>query len=296
MIMKGALVIIFGLIAFFGVERLCHKATDGFAINKIAYPLDEELLSHDEPYSVEQKIVVDVLKTQTFRYLASGAQMYAFTSDDGKHTLKLFKFQHMRIPPWFKHIPLPDKLNGYRQKKLARKRKVIQDIFNSFNIAYHDLKEDSGLLYLHLRKTTKLDGQCKIVDKTGNSFHIDLDTTYFVIQRKAKLAYDKIDHWMRSGRIDKARDGIKSLVRLVAKRCKKGIFDKDPDFKTNFGFVGNQATQIDLGRFSKEPRQSDPQIFSQELTRITKDFRTWLEHNHDALVEVLDEEVEKALH
>ena len=293
--MKKMLLILFLVAGFFALERLCHKATDGFALNKVIYPLKEELAEKLEPFSVEHKHAKDILTNRSFRYLASGAQCYAFVSDDQKYILKLFKFQHMRIPPWSQHLPLPSFLDSYRQAKLAKKRQIISDLFDSFQLASRYLKEETGILFLHLRKTSDFESQMTIIDKIGKQHRLDIDQTYFVLQMRADLAYDKINDWMKKGKIAKARAGIRSLVNLAATRCEKGIFDKDPDFRTNFGFVNGKATQIDIGRFSKKRIACDKTICQPEIIRITRAFRQWLRKNHEALVDVLDEEVNKIM-
>ncbi len=280
---------------FLLVERLCHKATDGFALNKTIYPLTEELADELEPFSVKHKHAKDILTNHSFHYLASGAQCYAFDSDDHKYILKLFKFQHMRIPPWIKYLPLPTSLERYRTAKLARKRQVIAELFGSFQLASRYLKEETGILFLHLRKTSDFQAQLTIFDKIGKQHKLNIDTTYFVLQLRADLAYDKINEWMKKGKISKARDGIRSLVALAATRCEKGLFDKDPDFRTNFGFVKGRATQIDIGRFSKRRHHCKKSICQPEIIRITREFRKWLQEHHEALVEVLDEEVNKVM-
>lgn len=288
------LFILFLLIGgFFAVERLCHRATDGFALNKILYPLDMEFVENKEPLSVEHQFALNVLCSETFYYLGSGAQVYAFCNKDKQYVLKLFKFQHMRIPPIVKALPLTKKLNQMRAEKIDFKKSIIENVFNSFTIAYNHLKEETGLMFIHLNRTNNIKGSVRISDRIKNEYELDLNNTYFVLQRYATLAYDQIDLWMDQKEISKARNGIRSLVKLAAKRCQKGILDKDPDFSTNFGFIDGKAKQIDIGRFSQNFDECKPDIYGPEMIRITRPFRNWLETHHEALVEVLDEEVEK---
>jgi len=293
--MKRFLFLTLFVAGFLGTERLCHKATDGFALNKITYSLVDELVEEAVLFSVEQKLAKDILTEEKFHYLASGAQCYAFVSENKKYVVKFFKFQHMRIPPWLKYIPLPAPLNAYRNAKLEKKRQSIQELFNSFKLADRYLKEETGILFLHLCQSSYFDGKMTIYDKIGGCHKLDLDSTYFVLQTRADLAYRKINEWMKKGKISKARDGIRSLVAVAMQRCEKGIYDKDPDFKTNFGFVNDRATQIDIGRFSKKTMACDPAICGPEIIRITKELRSWLKTHHEELVEILDDEIKKAI-
>ncbi|MCB1117293.1 MAG: hypothetical protein KDK50_01785 [Chlamydiia bacterium] len=288
------LFIVFLLVSgFLAIERLCHKATDGFALNRIAYPLDVEVVENKKPLSVEHQFALNVLRSEKFYYLGSGAQVYAFCTKDKQYVLKLFKFHHMRIPPLVNMLPLTKGLEKIRNEKIDFKKNIIEDIFNSFTIAYNHLKEETALLLVHLNRTNHMNGSVRIVDRIKNEYDLDLDTTYFVLQHYAVLAYDQIDIWMEEKEITKARNGIRSLVKLAAKRCQKGIMDKDPDFSTNFGFINGKAKQIDIGRFAHNINECKADIYGPEMIRITRPFRNWLEAHHEALVEVLDEEVER---
>ena len=98
---------------------------------------------------------------------------------------------------------------------------------------------------------------------------------------------------MHFGNISKARSGIKSLVKLAFKRCQKGVFDLHPSFKNSFGFVNGKAKQIVINHYSQNTREIDPEVYGPEIIHMTRPFRNWLEKYHEALVEVLDEEVKK---
>jgi hypothetical protein len=51
-----------------------------------------------------------------------------------------------------------------------------------------------------------------------------------------------------------------------------GIFDKDPDLNTNFGFIGTRAIQIDFGRY----KATQPHLDLQAILRITDHLHQWL--------------------
>lgn len=293
MFMKFIAGLIYCSIGFLCLERLCHKATDGFARNKIICPIEYQMEDGDAQPSIESQAAYHILTSQPFYYFNSGAQSYTFLSEDRNYVVKFFKFQHMRIPPWMNYIPLPEDIDTYRQHKINKKKQLTRDVFNSFSIAYHKLRDETGLVYLHLGNTHFMDGTMRCYDKIGVRHDLDLDTTYYVVQRRADLAYSQINYWMQYGRISEARAGIRSLVELSLNRCLKGIYDKDPDFSTNFGFVDGKAVQIDIGRFSENKGQSDPAVYKHALIHITHAFREWLKKHHDVLVEVLDEEIER---
>ncbi len=281
--MKRLVKIFLFAILFFWVERLCHRATDGFALVNVYAPTGDNAKWHrtDTP---DPKLL-----NQTYRYLDSGSQSYVFVSDDGKTILKLFKFQHMRTPLWLDFLPSKGKLG----KKRCKKRKTLEKTFNSYSLAYDQLKEETGLHYIHLDKTDHLHQKLTITDKIGRHHTLDLDKIEFILQKRGTLAYNSITQWVERGEIHKARLGIRNLLQLAVHRCHLGIFDKDPDFSTNFGFIKETPFQIDFGRLSPSEVEKEPTTYAPEMIRITRDFEEWISENHPDLLNSFRKELDE---
>ena len=273
------------------VAKFCHHATDGFALVNVFSPKGDNR-KWDIPLSAEIKTEIDPILNNHFTYLCCGSQSYVFLSDDGKTVLKLFKFQHLRIPPWLEFIPLPKKIHSFREEKKRKKRDLLERTFDSFQIAYTLFKEETGLIFIHLNKTNTLKKQITIRDKIGRNHTLDLDQVEFILQKRGSTTYQTIDKWVQEDQIDKAKEGIHGILHLALKRCKKGIFDKDPDFKTNFGFVNEMPLQIDFGRFSLDPNEKNPEVYIPEMIRITSLFRDWIEKNHPNLLNFFNTELD----
>ncbi|NGX51104.1 MAG: hypothetical protein K1060chlam2_00961 [Chlamydiae bacterium] len=277
--MRLLLKIIFIALALFSVERLCHRATDGFAmVNVFPPPGDNSSWQRTESLA---------LTSNTFTYYASGSQCYVFLSEDGKSVLKLFKFQHMRTPPWLNTLPL----SGLLRAKRAKKRQILERTFNSLSLAYDLFREESALIFLHLDRTTHLKSQVTLIDKIGKRHSLDLDSLPFLIQKKGELAYTSFDRWMERGEVEKVKRGIRELLTLALSRCKAGIFDKDPDFSTNFGFIDTTPFQIDFGRFTLDQSEKEPRVHRPEMVRITRNFHRWIEKNHPDLLDYFEKEL-----
>ncbi len=268
---------------FFGVERLCHKATDGFAMVNVYAPPGNNSQWHREETPDK------ALLNQTYHYLGCGSQSYVFVSEDGKTVLKLFKFQHMRTPPWLDFLPS----KGILGEKRLKKRKVLEKTFNSYAIAYNLLKKETALLYIHLDKTNHLKQTLTIIDKIGKSHTLDLDRIEFILQKRGILAYEAINNWMKQGERQKAQSGIQNLLRLSVHRCQMGIFDKDPDFSTNFGFIDETPFQIDFGRLNLLETEKDPKTYVPEMIRITRDLEGWIAENHPDLLDSFRKELDE---
>jgi hypothetical protein len=270
------------------VQRFCHIQTDGFAIEKISSSL---------PFHPEWEVTsslhpeLEQILSQKYRYLGKGAQCFVFLSEDRNHVIKFFRHSHMRAPLWLKLFPFPGKLETFRQEKIRIKESKLYKDFASYKIAYEEMREMTGLEYLHLNKTVGICPKITIVDKIGIAHLIDLDQMEFLVQKRADLIYPALDQMIANGEIETGKRALSSLVRLLKLRSEKGIFDKDPDLNTNFGFQNGEAVQIDIGRFKRDVSRTDPSVYREELIRITDNLRQHLDQKSPELSEHLHKEV-----
>lgn len=283
--MKFVKILIFILLAI-ALQRFCHNQTDGFAMRKIMSDL-----SYNPQWVVEEPSNVQEIKealSQPYRYLSKGAQSYVFASDDGKYVLKFFRHDHMRKEPW--HYLLTKENRSERQR--AAEDKLFKD-FASYKLAYNELKNETGLVYVHLNKTDHLSIDIPLYDKIGVQHHIALDRMEFILQKRAQLIFPALQEWIQANDIKAAKGALTELVNLLKERFTKEIYDKDPDLNTNFGFLGQHPVQIDVGRFKKDPFYSNRQVYQREIARITDNLKQWLDLNSPELSEHLLGEVHK---
>lgn len=290
--LKNCAFILGTVLAGIFAKQFCYKKTDGFAHYKILSDLtyNPEWVpcnAGDEPSNLLQ--ILD----QPFHYLAKGAQSYVFASEDGETVIKFFRIYHMSLPLWMKALSFPQVLQPLKIRKMIAKRNELNKDFQSYKIAFEEMKEETGLLYLHLNKTSHLKKQLRIYDKIGVAYDLDMDKMEFLVQKKAKLVFPAIDSLMKTEGLDAAKEAVGSLVQLLLSRCEKGIFDKDPDLNTNFGFLNRRPIQIDIGRFCHEIESKTASIHQEEIMRITDNFRQWLETNYPPLSEHLLNEIQK---
>lgn len=274
------------------LKRFCYSKTDGFALYKIT----SSFSFHPEWETyLPQKQEEEVLKIldQPFYYLARGAQSYVFVSADGQVVIKFFRLYHLIPPLWITALSFPLPLMPYKVHKILSKRKELNTDFQSYKIAYEEMKEETGLLYLHLNKTNYLKKRLKIYDKIGIAYELDLDHMEFLIQKKGMLVYPTIEHLMKTQGDVAAKEAITALIQLLLHRCHKGIFDKDPELNTNFGFLGMTPVQIDVGRFRWQTEHKSPETIRNEIIRITDHFRQWLDLHYPPLAVHLMEEIQK---
>jgi hypothetical protein len=272
------------IICFVAVERFCHHETEGFRLRKIASPLLYDARWDVAPLAADEQKAVDEILDQPFTFLGSGGQCYAFLSQDKTTVIKFFKHHHMRPKSWLNYLPF----SPFRKIVDARKKRFEQ-IFGSCKIAYDDFKAETGLIYLHLNKTDHFHKKLILVDKLGIQHPIDLDKTEFALQTRADLAYGTLHHFMRKGDTESAKACLDSLLELIVTRSKRGIADKDPIIKRNFGFIGTRAVEIDLGSFTRDPYLAKPYYYKRELFYETVKLKRWIHKRYPELDEPLRE-------
>ena len=114
-----------------------------------------------EPLEPAAELAVEKILDQPFHYFGSGGECYVFLSQDGKTIMKVFKHYRMRTNLFCKDWPLPAPLKTYVDSHQER----FERIFTSCKIAYDDLREEAGLVYVHLNKTDHLKKKLILTDK-----------------------------------------------------------------------------------------------------------------------------------
>ncbi|MBS0651904.1 MAG: hypothetical protein JSR39_00070 [Verrucomicrobia bacterium] len=275
------------------VPDFCFKQTDGFSVSRLqsAFPSDPQW---DTPSLAGQDLAeLEKALGQKYRYLDFGGQCFAFESEDGQYVIKLFKHRLRKPQAWFMTLPLPEPLRSSCRKMYNRTLSKHYRDFNSYKLAYDSLKEETGLIAIHLNKTSDIRKQLIISDKLHITHNIDLDQTEFIVQKKAQLVYPTIADMMAHGNIESVKATLHSILHLIVSRCQKGIYDEDPRIHCNVGLIGTDAIFIDVGRFKPDAQRTNPEVYKHDLFIITQRFKDWIAANYPALVPVFDEEMEK---
>lgn len=267
-------------------EKFCVYQTDGFTLLKM-----QSTLAFNPKWEVTEPLPQKItsLLCQKFTYLNSGGQCYAFASEDGTIVIKFFK-HHLRRLPWLlAHLPLPPKYAALREKQRVKRLCKLDRDFTSYKIAYEMLREESGLLYLHLNKTKNANLSTTIVDKLGISHKLDLNTIEFIIQYKADLALTHLKKLIQGEQIDQGKEAINSILSLIISRCQKGIYDEDPRLHCNLGFKEEKAMLIDIGRLRVDPKRIEQKVYREDIKHITYKLNQWLLKESPELANYLEE-------
>ncbi len=272
-----SLTLLFGL-SVIALQDFCRKKTHGFSLLKAQSSSQERIrvaLSMDE--KKELKPILD----QSFHFMAKGHQCYAFLSKDGKYVLKLLKWREIEPSFWVKNLPFSW---AYRIKE-EKERKKKHD-FESYRIAYNELKEDTGLIYLHLEKTEDLNTTLCLYDAIQVRHIISADQIEFILQKKAApfIPYfeeNKNDSF-------KMKSFLSSLCLILQNRLEKKITDSDISFEYNMGVFEEKPLLFDIGNLTRL-QDSQPSDLLQTEARL---LLRWLKENSPELALYLEKELE----
>lgn len=278
--------------AFFAwLGSFCLSKTKGFALYKIRSTRTFDAAWDTFPLSHEENATLKQALSQPYYFLDKGAQCYVFLSEDGRYVIKFFKLHALSPPIWLDLLQLPMNLSPLRIQKILEKRQSLHKTFTSYKIANEEMKEETGILFLHLNKTQCLHQKLTIFDNLKIAHSLNLDEMEFLVQKRASLFYPFLEKTIRDKGIDSVKPILSDLVHFLVERNRKEIFDKDPDLATNFGVLENKLIQIDVGRFRKDAHRKDPTVYHDEILRITDQFNQWLKMKYPSLSSHLEQEI-----
>lgn len=282
--------IVFGIVlssCVIGIVTLRGKRP-GFNLTKISSTFEPSSRWAVDPLGEWEMREVTKVLGQEFQYLGSGAQCYAFISQDGQYVLKFFKIKHLSPKRWLKWLPLPG-LGQYRFNKIEKRIQRHHDLFSSYKLAYQNLKKETGVVFIHLNKTRDLGVRVNLYDRMLNCYRVDLDRYEFVLQKKAVLVRDRISSMMLRGDREGAVDAIRSLLDQVVIQCKKGYVDRDSGVSHNYGFVGKDVIHFDAGRITVDSAAKKPAYYQREVLRVAKKLEDWLYDSYPELIQDVEE-------
>jgi len=279
--MKVAFKILLFIASFIAAERFTHKTTHGFRLTNIYSDIPR-----DPSLEVKCEISPHVL-AQKYHFLDSGGECYAFLSEDGNYVLKFFKHQHMRL-----HSPFNPLLPKW---ELDRRAMRYHRFFKSSKLAYDHFRKETGLLFVHLTKSHNLKTTLTITDPLHITHQVNLDDLEFTIQKKVTMAKPLFTALSEAKNLTEAKSRLDTLLALIVCRCRAGLADHDAQLR-NFGFLGDEAIEVDLGSFSPDESLKTLSGIKRTLLHESMKMRKWIKHTYPELLEHLDEKIKEILH
>jgi hypothetical protein len=276
--------IFFLLIFIFGAwwcrSVLQEKGTERFSSDRIV----KDFIDGIVPFIVEDnerscQLFEDLKEGNqiTFDYLGHGTQAVAFVSSDNKYVLKFFLSEGIEAKKR-KHFLSPLRLiPGYRKERIAKNRSKRANrwkiALESYAFAFEHMKEESGLISMHLHPSSHLFPRCIVRDRYGKGHDIDLDRTVFVLQKKTTLVPQ---HFSQIQSLAEYQKSVVIIEQFFENRARKGIFETKDDFplEKNYGFLDGHLIFLDPGRIGySRAIEENPH---EEIERMKTRLHQWL--------------------
>lgn len=239
-----------------------HKSP-GFTVSKMTASIPhKKQWEIEEPSSLQKEQLKEIFE-QKFHFLSAGYQSYAFISEDEKTIIKFFRMKRLSYS-------FTDPI--FHPHKVEMHKKNLSLIFDAYKLAYDELRDDAGLLYIHLNKTDFLKKSLSITDQEGHEHFIDLDKAHFIVQEKAEPLFVHLHKYIERQDKEGFEKAVNALLALIKRRHEKGIGDEDKGIAENYGFIGDRPIQFDIGRIYKGN-------FEGEYEEILKRLNWWMHLN-----------------
>lgn len=275
MVLKKASFLFLAAFLSTAVILIWTQSTSGFKVSKVLYKYYTEnfYANRFERGDLQQ---LEKILDQPFYFLGKGCQIYAFESEDGAYVLKVLKLH--RYQPSFQKMVAARFLNDLSFVQ-AHQQKRLQTAFAHYRLAFDLLKEETALLYAHFDRSFKMPSQVKLIDRLGRSFTLDLNDTFFLVQRKADLFKDRLMFYKKTRQLEKAKALIDQAAFYLKKRLDLKVFDNDhPGYVRNLGVIGEQVISLDVGNF-KQKKQASQAELEREYFSCLKRLEKWSEKN-----------------
>ena len=254
---------------------LAHVRTDGFSPSVCQQVVGEQTES-----------TTHVSWPLRFTYLARGKQAFVFVSEDQKYVLKLFDRTHLQVP-WFAKM---FGLFKNRKRRGAQRQQIFPE---SYRLAFDSVREETGLLCVHMGRSSTLWPTIELIDKASRHFHVNLNEVAFVVQKKGEgTLLDKLFEVKND--VPVLKQCLEQYLSLHAKRMHHHIADYDRDIRHNYAWGESGLMYIDPARFFFEPLLHEPARLKHEWWGCTYRLRKWLVKNAPEVLEWYDEKVNQA--
>jgi len=279
------------LILFLCIERFCYFQTGGFRFYEILSDRNYDSKWDTETLSDHELDEIRNLLNQPFHFLGGGGQCYAFESLDGSVVLKFFRHDYLRPEALLRKISFPSFLEPLKQTMLNLRSSSVGRCLAGAKIAFEELKEETGMLYVHLNKTEGLFQTLTFTDKIGVKHTIDIDKTEFTLQKKAELIFSKIEREIRMGNKQNAKMCIKAFFEAMIFCAKKGILDQDTAIRRNFGFINEKAVFIDTGSLIKDESIKEATNLKNDLMIKSRRLYRWIRKHHPEYIPFFEKQL-----
>lgn len=274
-------------VALYGTGRLYYAVTGGFTLSNITSTLPYDERWQIKTPSAQQQFIINDALNQEYTYLGKGCQSYVFISRDGQYVIKFLKYQRFRPQMWIDLFTFIPAVEHYQNQKTLEKQEKLEKVFRSWKLAYEQLQEQTGVIYVHLNKVPMNGKKLAIRDKMNFKHQIDLENTEFLVQKRAEMFAPTIQRMMKVGDANRAKRLLDKLLILLLFEYMRGIADNDHALMQNTGVMNKEPIHIDVGQFIVNDIVKDPKVYHREIFDKTYRLREWLQKHYPELADHL---------
>ena len=202
------------------IGDLCQKQTKGFRLQNVFSSFPSE--PTHPPLSQSQVSSIQEILDQPFYFMKKGQQCFAFLSKDEKYVLKLFRWEKLEPPFWTNWITTK------KGQSLIQERKKKKDFdFTSYKLAYTELKEETGLLFVQLEPNKELNIPLELYDNIRIKHVIQSGNLAFILQKKVENFAPYLAQKILEGNSSDLYPFFMELAYLLQNRSTKKISDSD---------------------------------------------------------------------
>jgi hypothetical protein len=162
-------------------------------------------------------------------------------------------------------------------------------LLDSFKICFESLKEETGSIAIHLKKTHAYPQNIRLKDRVGRLYTFSVDDTPFVLQEKKPILMQAVKLAMKEGKKQEAKQILAAFVELIRTRAKKGILFKDASYMRNYGYDGNKAYMIDIGSFYYREDLPFYEAYRKAFFETLSPLKDWLAEQDPELMHEFEE-------
>ncbi len=239
------------LIYFLSFPADYRRWTHPFHPNRVAVERAYNPEWEVEPTAEQEEQIVQIL-SQPFTYLGKGIQSFAFGSQDGQYVLKLFRFDPCKAPYGQSLIRWCKNRIGIHPRAVLPLEERMAKTFHACLLSYKYLQDETAVVWVNLNPKKRDWPSIQVRDRMHRWHTLDTNQYRFVLQKRAVMLKPALYDAYKNDQAKFCRM-IHSFTQLLLSLDKKGMASFDPKMPSNFGFIGEQAIQIDFGNLTDQP-------------------------------------------
>lgn len=250
-----------------------------FNLRKVAstHPNDPQW---EIPFDPTAEDEVKTLLNQHFYYIGRGNHCLAFESEDKRCVLKFFRQSHLGRHTWKNFLPVSHALiPSYKNRYDVHLKRREKD-FMAYKLSHLNLRNETGIFYLHLNKNTHLGTKVTLHYKNKIIKDVALDKMEFLLQKRVDVGFKKLEQLMAEGNIEEVFKLCRSVLELVKSRAEKGYSNRDIQFYKNYGFSEDRAYVIDCNYLKEETAPLSPEETKKDIDTLAEGIENWFGDHH----------------